>query len=77
VCLKWVYPSTTQKTAVGNGTAGQTTDECGVMNPSGPITSAEAARLYRDPLIGIMPVIVVKLIMVGSGIGARRWPRWC
>ncbi len=29
------------------------------------------------PLIGIMPVILVKLIMACFGSGAPRWWRWC
>jgi hypothetical protein len=29
------------------------------------------------PLIGIMPVILVKLIMACSGIGVLLWRGWC
>ena len=36
-----------------------------------------AARRPKSALIGIMPVILVKLIMACSGSGVPRWRRWC
>jgi len=30
-----------------------------------------------NALIGIMPVILVKLIITCSGSGVRLWQRWC
>jgi hypothetical protein len=47
------------------------------LPPVGHSCPAPGSACFYHPLIGIMPVILVKLIMACSGSGVPPWRRWC